>query len=110
MVESDQPVSSESAVSFRSTMRNRTVIKNKASTLQKSTDKKTEEDELLLADEAGKLLKKSSGAVYRMAQRGELPHLKMGRSIRFKKSKILEFIEGSERVTTEEALNQVNRK
>ncbi len=82
----------------------------KNSTLQKSTPKHTEEDQLLVAEQVGQMLQKSAGAVWRMAQRGQLPHIRLGRSVRFERKKILEYLENLEAVTTEEALLEMNRK
>lgn len=81
-----------------------------SSTVQKSTPKHSEEDQLLVAEQVGQMLHKTKGAVWRMAQRGQLPHIRLGRSVRFERKKILEFLENLEMATVEEALNQINRK
>ena len=78
-------------------------------TLQKPTPRK-DEDQILIAAEVGQLIKKSEGAVWRMSQRDQLPHFKMGRNVRFRRSEILEYLANLEGVSTEKALNVMKRK
>ena len=86
------------------------MVKNNLSPQSKSTRKATEEEPLLVAEQVGQMLKKSEDAIYRMAGRGQLPHIRMGRSVRFEHKKILEWLENLETVTTEEAILEMNRR
>ena len=101
-MDSDRPISKWL---LKHTMKSDT----KQLTTQKTITPK-KEDEILTADEVGLMLKKSEAAVWRMAQREQLPHFRMGRNIRFWKSSILEYLENLEGVSTEEALNEMKRK
>ncbi len=77
--------------------------------LQKTTPKK--EDEILTAREVGLMIKKSESAVWRMSQRDQLPHFKMGRNVRFRKSEILEYLANlGGGVSTEKALEEMKKK
>jgi|SRR5690554_686993 len=55
---------------------------------------KEKEDELLTADEASEMLKVSRTVLWRWDVKGFLPAVKVGRFVRYRKSDILELLEG----------------
>lgn len=54
-------------------------------------------DKLLTVSEVAETLRLVPQTIYRMARRGELPSLKFGRTIRFDRQDIEEFLKGNNR-------------
>lgn len=50
--------------------------------------------EVLTAAEAAELLRVSLRTVYRMCRTGEIPHRRIGESLRFSRRQLLEWLEG----------------
>lgn len=54
----------------------------------------TSDDDDMDIDQASKLLKKSKSTIYRYTCNNTIPHYKIGKSLRFRKSELLEWIKG----------------
>jgi excisionase family DNA binding protein len=55
------------------------------------------EDKLLTADEVASLMQVTPAWVYAECRRNALPHLRLGRYVRFRRSAIDRWLDGSER-------------
>ena len=54
-------------------------------------------DELLTPEEVAKLLKVPRGTIYKWVHQRKIPHLKVGKHLRFVKAEVLEWVEEQRR-------------
>ncbi len=54
-------------------------------------------DRLLTAEDVAELIGMRTDFVYQLVRRGQIPHLRFGRTVRFRSVSIEQWLEGSER-------------
>jgi excisionase family DNA binding protein len=67
----------------------------------------TSDDDDMDIDQASKLLKKSKSTIYRYTCNNTIPYYKIGKSLRFRKSELLEWIKDQVRKTEKEILTEI---